>query len=79
MNQAPSTAIPASPALAFREAMARLDRMNGRIACIARMHLIGKLSIGQISRCLGTTVGHVQHDWRFARAWLAREIGLGGS
>lgn len=54
-------------------ALDRLADLDMRKACIARMRLVGKLSVGQIASLLGMEEAAVLRDWRFARAWLLRE------
>ena len=58
-----------------RQALKKLDHLDGRKACIARMRLVGKLSVGQIALVLGLEQPTVAREWGFTRAWLAREVG----
>ena len=59
---------------ALRNALNGLERVAPRKACIARMRIIGKLSPGQISSLLGLEEATIVREWRFAKAWLAREV-----
>ncbi len=61
-------------AAALRDAMEHLDSLDPRKACIARMRVVGRLSVDQIASCLGLSQATIQREWRFARAWLVREV-----
>lgn len=57
------------------EALARLEALDPRKSCIARMRLVGRLSLDQIARVLGLDAALVARDWELTRLWLAREVG----
>ncbi len=67
---------PAPPdAAAILNALVRLESLDSRKAAIARMRLVGKLTVGQVAFLLGLDEATVDREWCFARAWLAREVG----
>ena len=40
------------------------------------MRVVWGLNMPQIAESLGVSVSAVERDWRFAKAWLADQIGL---
>lgn len=72
-----STHVPTEPsegAAVVRNALVRLESLDPRRAYIARLRVIGRLSNDQIAFLLGLEEATVVNYWRFARAWLAREV-----
>jgi hypothetical protein len=59
----------------MNQALARLERLDPRKSYIARMRLVGRLSIDEIARVLGLDAARVARDWDLTRLWLAREVG----
>lgn len=57
-------------------ALLRLDSAFPRKACIARMRLVGRLTVDQIACCVGIPRATVELDWQFAKVWLAESVGL---
>lgn len=78
MNRSAERACSPNRAEALRNALARLELLDARRACIARLRLVGRLSTGEIASLLGFEEPTVAKGWRFARAWLAREMSGSG-
>lgn len=64
--------------LALDEAMTRLAVRNPRVARVVELRFLGGLSVEETAAALAVSTERVRLDWRFARAWLNREL-LGGS
>ncbi len=60
--------------MALDEALAQLDRANPRGAAVVRHHVFTGLSLHDIAARLGVSVKTVQREWRWALAWLRREL-----
>lgn len=72
----PITTHPAPwPAEALSRALAGLEALDARKASIARMRLVGKLSVEQIAFFMGRDKASVAGEWRFIRTWIVRELG----
>ena len=59
----------------LQDALECLDDLDPRKACIARMRLVGRLTLDQIASYLGLPQAAIAREWRFTRAWLVRETG----
>ena len=57
----------------FREGMA--NHRNAVKAQVASLRLFCGASVDETARALGVSAVTVMRDWRFARAWLHREVG----
>lgn len=69
--------LPASDADGLRrldEAIARLEASDARKGRLAELRLFGGLSNEQAAAVLGVSPRTVVRDWRFVKAWLAREL-----
>jgi RNA polymerase sigma factor (TIGR02999 family) len=60
--------------LALEDALVRLQERDPRRAQVVECRFFGGLTHEEIAEALGVSVPTVQRDWRFARAWLAREL-----
>jgi RNA polymerase sigma factor (TIGR02999 family) len=60
--------------IALDEAMARLEKLDERKARVVEFRVFGGLDGSEIAAALGVSRETVQRDWRFASAWLAREL-----
>lgn len=60
-------------------ALSRLAALNARHARIAELRFLAGLSVEQAALVLGVSARTVEADWRFARAWLHRELSRGES
>jgi RNA polymerase sigma-70 factor, ECF subfamily len=65
----------ASPFLELEESLGRLETVDARAARAVELHYFGGLSIDEIGEALGLSPSTVKRDLRFARAWLATELG----
>lgn len=60
--------------LALEDALTKLGELSPRQTQVVELRFFGGLSIEQTSDVLGVSHGTVENDWRFARAWLHREM-----
>lgn len=60
--------------LALDEALARLQRVDGRKAEVVRLRYFAGLTHEQIAEALDLAPATVKSDWSYARAWLHREL-----
>ena len=81
--------VPLDEALAFIEeqkldieelntALDRLAEINERQGLVVALRFFAGLSVAEVASALDVSVGTVELDWRFARAWLRDQLG-GGS
>ena len=74
------TAAPAAHAfedvLALDEALERLEHLDPRQSRIVELHFIVGLSVAETAETLRCSKATVSRDWREARMWLARELGV---
>jgi RNA polymerase sigma factor (TIGR02999 family) len=61
---------------ALDEALQRLEATAERQARVVECRFFGGLSVEDTAAVLGISARSVKRDWSFARAWLAREIGI---
>lgn len=61
---------------ALDEALKRLEATAERQARVVECRFFGGLSVEDTATALGISARSVKRDWSFARAWLAREIGV---
>lgn len=59
-------------------ALTRLAEHGPRQAKVVELHYIGGLSLPEVARALDVGFDTVRRDWRYARAWLNRELERGG-
>lgn len=64
--------------LALDDALRRLAALSPRAAHIVEMRYFGGLRDEDAAAVLGVSVRTVERDWRYARAWLVRELGEPG-
>ena len=60
------------------EALEELEKLDPRKADVVKMRVVWGLTNDEIAASLGVSRPTVERDWRFARAWLAEEAGMGG-
>ncbi len=63
--------------LALDEALTRLTALEPRAARVVELRFFGGMEIEQVAEVLGVSSATVKRDWRFARAWLSRELDHG--
>jgi RNA polymerase sigma factor (TIGR02999 family) len=68
---------PADDLLALDEAIQRLQAADARVAEIVQLRYYAGLSLEETATAVGTSLSTVKRDWRYARAWLGRELGQG--
>jgi RNA polymerase sigma factor (TIGR02999 family) len=66
---------PADDVLALDEAIGRLQAEDARLAEIVRLRYFTGLTVEETAGVVGESVRTVKRDWRYARAWLARQLG----
>ena len=66
---------PADDLLALDEAVGRLQVEDPRLAEIVQLRYFTGLSVEETASVVGASVRTVKRDWRYARAWLARQLG----
>ena len=60
--------------VALDEAMAMLETVNADATRVVELRYFGGLTIEQTALVLGVSDSTVERQWRYARAWLYREI-----
>jgi RNA polymerase sigma factor (TIGR02999 family) len=66
---------PADDLLALDEAIQRLQAEKPALAEIVQLRYYAGLSFEEAADVLGRSVSTIKREWRFARAWLARQLG----
>ena len=61
------------------EALTRLEAQDERKARVVELHFYGGLDYDEAAEALGVARATVSSDLRLAKAWLRRELGVGGS
>lgn len=74
-ESAGSVATSAAELLALDGVITRLSASYPRPARVVVFKLFGGLTDKEIAEVLGVSTPTVRRDWRFARAWLQREVG----
>jgi RNA polymerase sigma factor (TIGR02999 family) len=65
--------------VALDEAIERLSVLHERQGLVVVLRFLAGLPAAEVADVLGVSVGTVEGDWRFARAWLRAQLGgLGG-
>ena len=66
---------PVDALVAVDEAIQKLQADKPHLAEIAMLRYFAGLSVDETAAILGISSSTVAREWRFARAWLARELG----
>lgn len=61
---------------ALSQALDRLDELDPRKADIVKMRVVWGMTVPQVAEALDVSPSAVDRDWRFAKAWIADEVGL---
>jgi len=69
----------ATEVLNLHEALKLLAQVNPRQSRVVELRYFGGLSIEAAADVLGVSTVTVTRDWHLARAWLARELGVGSA
>jgi RNA polymerase sigma-70 factor (ECF subfamily) len=62
--------------LAIDGALSRLERLDAPQARIVELRFFGGLTVEETAKVAGVSTATVKREWRTARAWLRREVGL---
>ena len=65
------------PVLALDRALARLEQIDRDLAQIVELRAFAGLTIDEAAHVLKVSPSTAKREWRTAKAWLARELGLG--
>lgn len=68
---------PSDDILAVDEAVKRLEADDPRKGQIVNMRYFARLTTAETAQALGVSVGTVEREWRYIRAWLQRELTVG--
>ena len=68
---------PSDDILAVDEAVKRLEADDPRKGQIVNMRYFARLTTAETAQALGVSVGTVEREWRYIRAWLQRELATG--
>jgi RNA polymerase sigma factor (TIGR02999 family) len=60
--------------LALDEALNRLAEMHSRRSQVVELRVFGGLTVEESAEALHVSAETVMRDWRFAKAWLTREL-----
>jgi RNA polymerase sigma factor (TIGR02999 family) len=66
---------PTSDLLAVDEAIQKLQAERPQLAEIAMLRYFAGLSVDETAAVLGISASTLAREWRFARAWLVRQLG----
>ena len=61
--------------LELHDALERLGALSERQARVVELRFFGGLTVEETAEALDVSVPTVVREWRFARAWLRRELG----
>jgi RNA polymerase sigma factor (TIGR02999 family) len=70
---------PADDILALDEALHRLQAEDPLLAEIVMLRYYSGLSVEETAAVVGVSVSTLTRDWRYARAWLAAQLGRAGT
>ena len=73
----PAVAEEAEEVLAVHEALMRLQQFDARKSRVVELRYFGGMSIQETAEALSISTVTVTREWKAARAWLARELGMG--
>ncbi|SEJ09929.1 RNA polymerase sigma factor, TIGR02999 family [Cyclobacterium xiamenense] len=58
----------------LNDALMRLKAFNNRYCRVVEYHFFGGYKHEEIAEMLGVSIDTVRKDWRFAKAWLSKEL-----
>ena len=61
--------------IAVHEALTRLAQVDSRKSQIVELRYFGGLCDEEIAEVIGLSTRTVKREWRWAKAWLYRELG----
>ena len=62
--------------LALDHAFGRLERLDPGLAQLVELRAFGGMTIDEAAHVLNVSPSTVKRDWRTARAWLTKELGV---
>jgi len=71
------SARPAPDVVALDEALTTLAQMDARKSQVVEMRFFAGLTVEETAEALGVSNDTVSRDWKFAKAWLYQELGVG--
>lgn len=74
----PALSTPAIDLLILSEALDKLESLSARQAAVVEMRFFAGMSVDETAAALDVSPRTVDGDWRFARAWLSRELAPAG-
>ena len=72
----PKTAPRAMDLLALDQSLTRLGENHPEKASLVEMRFFGGLKVGEIAEVMGVTSRTVARHWKFAQAWLYRDLSV---
>jgi RNA polymerase sigma factor (TIGR02999 family) len=70
-------ALPIEDVLSLDDALTRFEHDHERQARVVSLRFFTGLSMEEVAELLGLSLATAERDWRFARAWLLRDMGAG--
>lgn len=70
-------AVPIEDVLSLDDSLSRFEHSHERPARVVSLRFFTGLSMEEVAELLGLSLATAERDWRFARAWLQREMGAG--
>jgi RNA polymerase sigma factor (sigma-70 family) len=70
----PSVEPPPDQVLAVEEALGRLEAKDARKGKVVELRYFAGLTVPETAAVLGVSVGTVEREWRFVKAWLQVEL-----
>lgn len=56
-----------------------LEQLDPRRAEIVKMRVVWGMTVPEVAEALGVSSSSVDRDWRWAKAWMAEEMGMTGA
>ena len=53
-----------------------LDRLDPKRAEIVKMRVVWSMTVPEVAESLDVSTSSVDRDWKWAKAWMADELGL---
>jgi len=57
-------------------ALEKLEALDRRKADVIRLRAVWGMDMREVAESLGVSIATVERDWRFAKNWLAEELGI---
>jgi RNA polymerase sigma factor (TIGR02999 family) len=68
---------PSSDVLAVDEAVKRLEQEDPRKGQIVNLRYFARMSTAETAKAMGLSIGTIEREWRYIRAWLALQLDEG--